>query len=281
MFIWGTTFSPVGTLTAAFVMVKVDPPKLHLVIDPVTDVAYGGQRFITVQSRNQLNQFWSPERTVTYRFMITNGPQWEMLQRGALFADTIAGVPQFTNLPFYSGRGAVFFNAWEEGPPTPQNVAIHVTASDPSIVGGGTVFSVVPSPLVVSVTPPTISYGQSSVIDLKRKGPDGLPEPLPEGTWFDYEIVFNRTAGTLITPDSSLIDDEVFGEYSNFSFLAQEEAPQPDSVLVTIVLRAWPPGVQQALEGLARVLVKKSNHDILLGESKYYYAVADPSDPSE
>ncbi|HEY4613205.1 MAG TPA: hypothetical protein VII11_09500, partial [Bacteroidota bacterium] len=290
------------TSSASFSVVPVGEFQLQLE-SFVTDVAYGWQADLFATAiRTADGQPVDIDDGVTYSFEIIQGTEWAVLADEEGRIDTaLAGVPQF------DGFGRVTLQAYVKNPMNSdgEEVVIRVNASDPSIQGGTHTFTILPSGLYVILSDTTLAYGEQTTITVKRRDL-ATGDTLDLAPWETvvYRIRRAHGAGYLTSPDLSEIGDQLFGQSDQAKFVAAEEEPQPDSVQVFIQVeiegmegkiadgtprQPTSPSVKLGKAGqfyfsdigLAKVTVKKEAFEILLGESKYYYAEIDPSDPNK
>lgn len=242
------------TSTVSFV---VKPTTLKLIARfPPTEVYYGGEAYIRVQTARPDGVFTPPAKSVTYTYTIIEGNESGFFFRGAAEADTLANLPQF------NGDGILGFRAREQEVLEPKTVKVKVTASDATIAPLIAEFKVVPSPLLVKFTPSTVRYGDTVKVDVLRKLTDSTGIPLAADAWLDYQIFRGVNTGTLATFDGRKSGDYISGSYPTARFLAIEESPQPDSIEMRIVVNVYsegsaPSGLRLPLSGVGRIRVLK------------------------
>ncbi|MEX2116292.1 MAG: hypothetical protein WEB37_05345 [Bacteroidota bacterium] len=303
------------TRTTTIEVLRISDSPIWLAMDAQGDVSYGAQMSVIAQALDMFQSEVSAGTGVTYSFEIIEGSEWGSLRRLSVEGNVITGVRP-TNDFFSRGRGFVEFLARKSDPLEPQRVTVRVTASNPEIRPGTYSFNVIPSPLAITATPPTIRYGERSVILVQKKNPDGTVTPWPPNAHMSFEIINGNNAGYLQFPDTSLRNDQISGQFSSIQFAALEESAQPDSVEVKFYVyvfdegTATPPATASSSAsisgfdpilpnpalrrtGLITVKVtKQTNLTLLLGESKYYYVVeeggglkvkddGDPNNPFE
>jgi len=155
------------TRTATIEVLRISDSPIWLVMDAQGDVSYGAEMSIVAQALNMFQQEVSAGPGVTYAFEIIEGSEWGTLFRGALEGNIISGVRPTDDF-FSRGRATIGFRARKIEPTTPQRVTVKVSASNPDIHPGTYSFNVLPSPLAITVSPPTVSYGQQAVISVQE-----------------------------------------------------------------------------------------------------------------
>jgi hypothetical protein len=229
------------TRTATIEVFRISESPIWLAMDAQGDVSYGAEMSILAQALDMFQQEVSAGTGVTYMFEIIEGSEWGSLFRGTVEGTVISGVRP-TNDFFSRGMATIGFRARKAEPAIPQRVTVKVSASDPDIHPGTYSFNVLPSPLAISVTPPTVSYGQQTVISVQKKNPDGTVSPWPQDAGFSYEIIKGHNAGYVLHPDTARRNDFFNGQSDTIHFVALEESPQPDTVEVQFYIYVFNEG---------------------------------------
>jgi len=229
------------TRTATIEVLRISESPIWLVMDAQGDVSYGAQMSVIAQALDMFQSEVSAGTGVTYSFEIVEGSEWGSLRRGSVEGNVITGVRP-TNDFFSRGRGSVDFLARKSEPTESQRVTIRVAASNPEIRPGTYSFNVLPSPLAITVNPPTVSYGQQAAISVQKKNPDGTVSPWPQDAGLSYEIIKGQSAGYIAHPDTARRDDFFNGQSDTIRFVALEESPQPDTVEVQFYIYVFNEG---------------------------------------
>ncbi|GJQ22126.1 MAG: hypothetical protein HBSIN02_24810 [Bacteroidia bacterium] len=229
------------TRTATIEVLRISESPIWLAMDAQGDVSYGAEMSVLAQALNMFQQEVSAGPGVTYTFQIIEASEWGTLFRGAVEGSIISGVRPTDDF-FSRGMATIGFRARKAEPATPQRVTVKVSASNPEIHPGTYSFNVLPSPLAISVNPPTISYGQQSTVSVQKKNPDGTVSPWSQDAGFSYEIIKGHNAGYILHPDTSRRDDFFNGQSDTIQFVALEESPQPDTVRVQFYIYVFNEG---------------------------------------
>lgn len=155
--------------------------------------------------------------------------------------DIISGVRPTDDF-FSRGMASIGFRARKTEPVTLQGVTIKVSASNSDIHPGTYSFNVLPSPLAITVNPPTISYGQQATVSVQKKDPDGTISPWSQDAGLSYEIIKGQNAGYIAHQDTARRDDFFNGQSDTIRFVALEESPQPDTAEVQFYIYVFNEG---------------------------------------
>jgi hypothetical protein len=254
---------------------KVNKTTLNLLVEWAPgELYYGEEGYIRVQTVRPDAVPSPPARTVTYTYSILTGNSCAFLFRGATESDTITA-------PNFSGQGTIGIRARQDSVAAVTPVQVRVTPSDGTISPANVTLNIVPSPLLILVSP-TARYGDTLQVEVRRKqsSNDTVGIPLASNAFIGYQIFRSLNAGYFTTLDGSKAGDEIYGENRKALFIAAEESPQPDSVqvqfAVTVLDEGSGPesGLRLPLAGVGKIIVVLTKNEILLGETKYYY-VAD------
>ncbi|MBI2619316.1 MAG: penicillin-insensitive murein endopeptidase [Ignavibacteriales bacterium] len=233
------------TRTATIEVLRISESPIWLAMDAQGDVSYGAEMSIMAQALNMFQQEVSAGSGVTYSFEIIEGSEWGTLFRGTAEGNTITGIRPTDDF-FSRGMATIGFRARKAEPSEPQKVTIRVMATNPEIRAGTCSFNVIPSPLAISVIPPTISYGERSTIVVQKKNPDSTVSPWPSDAGLSFEIIKGNNAGYILYPDTSLRNDSFNGQSGRIQFVALEESPQPDTVEVQFYVYVYEEGTPAA-----------------------------------
>jgi hypothetical protein len=180
--------------------------------------------------------------------------------------------------------GGLQFYAREEEVKSPTTVSL---AFDPQVqgIGSGTLnIQVLPSPLIIKVTPSVLQFGDTAVIEvrLKTSPTDTIGVELPPAADRELTIFQGDGAGFLFSDEDPSVQthDLVTWSPDTVRFIAQEISPQSDEVEVKIAVSYYDVGAPNYYDycppyaGVGKVTINKGN-SILLGETKYYYTTVE------
>jgi len=203
-----------------FMVYRRGPLHLSIYSPFGTDTYYGNDNILFVDCLNERGDPFPPGANVTYTFQIINGQQWGWLADPGTtneLGDITPGMPQ------ENGRGAILFSALEDKPDVPKSVAVHVSASDPTIAPAELTLNVLPQIVpyvVVTIDPERIGVGDTANINVKRMNESGVLEDYPQDQLFDVAIRSGPQYGVLLAGGQT---GEKFTEVSaGFKFIAAD-----------------------------------------------------------
>jgi hypothetical protein len=166
---------------------------------------------------------------ITFKYEIVEGAQWGVLfdydtwQTGAV----VEGAPSVIDL--LTADTAQYED---------KRVVVRVSSSDAALAPDTAEVLILPGLLKVTVTPATLHYGESAEIVAEGLYQDGQLVPLDPSVVYSYEIVQAPDAGYLVVGTDTTRRDVIPDVGPTARFIAEEEAPKPDSVRVIVKVTA-------------------------------------------
>jgi hypothetical protein len=171
----------------------------------------------------------------TFNFTITEGQEYALLHDiySGNEGTSLSGIPQ------YYGIGSARLKVIGDEPPQPIYVTVEAGINGINSCSGR--FEIRPGDLKIIPTKSTVVYGDTLRFDVWKKLPDGSVGSFKPGSYFDFLIIDGNNAGYLYLPDSSQVDDGVWGYLPTAMFAAVEETPQSNSTEVIVQVTAYEP----------------------------------------
>jgi hypothetical protein len=162
----------------------------------------------------------------------------------------------FTDIRLINQSTSLLFDADGDTLTSVDTIGIYVSTSDPKTHPVEQNFLIIPSPVLVTVVPPSISPGDTADITVKKRNPDGSIEDFPADQIFEIGTISGCINGEILT---SVGKAPYFRDVpAPFKFVA---AGSPDTMNTKVRIRVGVPPDEGGGGGIAGVIRSGGEQD--------------------